>query len=428
MDQPPPIMATTLLLCLLSACLSAAEAPVDAPGVAKDSPSSANRHQHVQPQDAATPADQNIAAWLPKLRGKRVGLVVNHTARLGSTHLADTLLSLGVDVQRVFAPEHGFRGTADAGAHIESGRDPATGLPIISLYGSHKKPSARDLAGLDLLVFDIQDVGARFYTYLSTLHYVLQAGAEHEVPVMVLDRPNPLGAFVDGPILDTARFRSFVGMHPIPVLHGMTLGELARMINGEGWLGLSPAGEPLRTDLEVIPCPGYRRTMPFAPPVAPSPNLRSQEAILLYPSLCFFEGTTVSIGRGTETPFRVIGHPEFAIGSFVFTPSPGPGAAHPKHEGVSCYGTALTGLSAEAIRELLAQSGGLNLDWLIGYHDFLAPRTDFFTGNGFFDKLAGTDQLRLQLEKDMDAAAIKATWREGLQNFKAQRAPYLLYP
>jgi uncharacterized protein YbbC (DUF1343 family) len=217
-------------------------------------------------------------------------------------------------------------------------------------------------------------------------------------------------------------------MHPIPVLHGMTLGELARMINGEGWLGISPSGETLRADLEVIPCSNYRRDLPFAPPIAPSPNLRSEEAILLYPSLCFFEGTVVSVGRGTTTPFRVLGHPEFAIGSFAFTPEPSPGARHPKHEGQRCYGTSLTALSPEDIRAILDQSGGLHLEWLIAYHDFLAARTAFFNANGFFDKLAGTDRLREQIEHGMDAQSIKAGWQDGLERFRAQRAPYLLYP
>jgi uncharacterized protein YbbC (DUF1343 family) len=374
---------------------------------------------HAPAATAPRPADADPDRWLDRLRGRRVGLVVNHTARVGTTHLADTLLALGIDVDRVFAPEHGFRGTEDAGAHVESGRDPTTGLPVISLYGAHKKPTAGDLEGLDLLVFDIQDVGARFYTYLSTLHYVMEAGAEHGVPVLVLDRPNPNGHVTDGPVLDTARFRSFVGLHPIPVLHGMTLGELARMINGEGWL----AGGR-RCDLTVIPCTGYRRADPWDPPVAPSPNLRSAEAILLYPSLCFFEGTTVSVGRGTPTPFRVLGHPDFGIGSYAFTPEPGPGAAHPKHEGRTCYGTNLTGLDAKTLR----QNARLDLSWLLGYHEYLAPRVPFFLDNGFFDKLAGTGALRRQISEGWDEDRIRASWQTDLERFRAKRQPYLLYP
>lgn len=399
------------LLALLVACaapIGEAEAPAGRPSAEGHAPTAAPR-----------PADADPDRWLDRLSGRRVGLVVNHTARIGPTHLADTLLALGVDVRRVFAPEHGFRGTEDAGAHVEDGRDPATGLPITSLYGTHKKPTARDLEDLDLLVFDIQDVGARFYTYLSTLHYVMEAGAENSVPVLVLDRPNPNGHVTDGPVLDTARFRSFVGLHPIPVLHGMTLGELARMINGEGWL----AGGR-RCDLTVIPCADYRRTDPWDPPVAPSPNLRSAEAILLYPSLCFFEGTTVSVGRGTPTPFRVLGHPDFAIGSYAFTPEPGPGAAHPKHEGRTCFGTNLTGLDAGTLRE----NARLDLSWLLGYHEYLAPRGPFFLDNGFFDKLAGTDALRRQISEGQDEARIRASWQPDLERFRAKRQPYLLYP
>ncbi len=367
---------------------------------------------------ALTVGAARMKVYLPQLAEKKIGLVVNQTSRVGGRHLIDTLLARGVTVVKAFAPEHGFRGEADAGARIVDGRDPDTGLPVISLYGRKKKPTADDLRGLDLVVFDIQDVGARFYTYLSTLHYVMEACAENGVPVMVLDRPNPNGHYVDGPVLDMA-YRSFVGMHPVPVVHGMTVGEYARMINGEGWLEGSR-----RCALEVIPCAYYDHRMAYRLPVRPSPNLPNMRAVYLYPSLCFFEGTTVSVGRGTERQFQVYGHPDFPGGDYAFTPEPRPGARHPKHQGKVCRGFSLTDRDPSAIRA----EGRLNLSHLLDfYRDFPDPDA-FFRKNGFFDLLAGSDRLRKQIMDGATEAEIRAGWQSGIQAFRARRKPYLLYP
>lgn len=355
--------------------------------------------------------------YLPELRGKRLGLVVNHTSRIGNTHLVDSLLALDQKVVRIFAPEHGFRGTADAGARIADGRDPETGLPIRSLYGQQKEPSPEDLADLDLLLFDIQDVGARFYTYISTLHYVMRAAARAGLPVMVLDRPNPNIHFVDGPVLDTA-FRSFVGMHPVPVVHGMTVAEYAQMINGESWLG-----EGLRASLKLIPCAGYTRSTRYELPLPPSPNLPNMRAIYLYPSLCFFEGTAFNVGRGTERQFQLYGHPDFAGGNTTYTPISRPGAKYPKLQNQECRGNDLTDLAPEAIR----QRGRLDLSYLLdAYRQFPDPEA-FFLDSGFFDLLAGGDQLRQQIQSGQSEAAIRASWQPDLEAFKQRRSLYLIY-
>lgn len=359
---------------------------------------------------------ENLSAYLPLLEGKRVALAANQTSQVGERHLLDTLLAKGVKVEKVFAAEHGFRGTEDAGAAVISGKDAKTGVPIISIYGSRKKPSPEELAGVDVLVFDMQDVGARFYTYISTMHYLMEACAENGLSFLVLDRPNPNGHRVDGPVLEPD-FRSFVGMHPIPVLHGMTIGELAKMINGEGWL---EGG--ITCDLTVIPCRNYARDMIYELPVAPSPNLRSTTAIALYPSLCFFEGAIVSVGRGTPEPFERIGHPDFRKGDFSFTPAPSFGASAPKLSGQRCLGYDLSQLSLEEIR-----GKGLNLSWLLEFYQALSARHDFFLPTLFFDKLAGTDQLRKQIEAGWTEAQIRESWKEGLEEFKKKRKTYLVY-
>jgi uncharacterized protein YbbC (DUF1343 family) len=360
---------------------------------------------------------ENFDLYLPMLEGKKVALAANQTSKVGERHLLDTLLAKGVEVKKVFAAEHGFRGTEDAGAAIVSGKDAKTGLPIISIYGTQKKPSRDELAGVDLLIFDMQDVGARFYTYISTMHYLMEACGENGVSFMVLDRPNPNGQQVDGPVLKR-EFQSFVGMHPIPVLHGMTVGELAKMINGEGWLkgGIS-------CELTVIPCRNYSRDMLYELPVAPSPNLRSTKAIALYPSLCFFEGTIVSVGRGTPHPFECIGHPAFRQGDFTFTPAPSFGATAPKLSGQRCLGYDLSQLPLDSIR-----SQGVNLSWLIEFYQLLSPRNEFFLPSLFFDKLAGTDQLRKQITEGWSEEEIRESWREGLKEFKEKRQAYLIYP
>lgn len=360
---------------------------------------------------------QQTDLYVPLLEGQKVGLVANQTTTIGEVHLVDTLLKLGIDLQRVFGPEHGFRGGAAAGEHVSDGRDPRTGLAVVSLYGNNRKPSAESLAGLDMVVFDIQDVGARFYTYISTMSYVMEACAENNIPVMVLDRPNPHGDYVDGPVLDTA-WSSFVGLHPIPVVHGMTVGEYARMVNGEGWLK-----DGLECRLTVIPMKNYNHKTHYTLPIPPSPNLPNQNAILLYPSLCFFEGTIMSVGRGTDFPFQVVGHPDFGIGSFVFMPEDRPGVAmDPKFEGQPCYGQNLAGF-VDLFNE---NPRRLYLGGLIEMYSYFKDREAFFTS--YFDKLAGSDQLRKQIEAGQGEAAIRASWKEGIMQFKAMRKQYLLYP
>jgi uncharacterized protein YbbC (DUF1343 family) len=353
------------------------------------------------------------------LSNRKVGVVANQTSTIGSQHLVDSLLSRSVDVRKVFSPEHGFRGKADAGASVESGFDVKTGLPIISLYGSNKKPTDEQLKGLDVVLFDIQDVGARFYTYISTLHYVMEACAEKGIKVMVLDRPNPNGHYVDGPIRKEG-FESFVGMHPIPIVHGMTVGEIAQMINGEKWLN-----NGIQCELEIISMLNYSRDTQYELPIAPSPNLRSTASINLYPSLCLFEGTVVSVGRGTDRPFEVFGHPAFANDTafnYSFTPKPGAGAQHPKLEGEKCYGL---DLGQQSVSESITE---LNLSWLIqSYQQY--DGTDFFTKRErWFDLLAGTDELRKQIKAGKTEAEIRASWQEDLTVFKRKRAGYLLYP
>ena len=295
-------------------------------------------------------AAERPQAYLPKLQGKRVGLVVNQTSKVGGSHLVDYLLDKSINVARIFAPEHGFRGDHDAGAHVNSEIDAATGIPITSIYGKFKKPPVEMLQQLDVVVFDIQDVGVRFYTYISSMHYMMEAAAEAGIQFMVLDRPNPNGRFVDGPVLEP-EFRSFVGMHPIPILHGMTVAELAQMIKGEGWINQAQA-----LDLVTVPVANYTRKMPYSLPVAPSPNLPNNQGIGLYPSLCFFEATPISVGRGTDFPFQVIGFDDIPLGEFAFSPESRPGSAlHPKLEGKQLLGIDLRDSTKR----------GLDLTWLV---------------------------------------------------------------
>ena len=354
--------------------------------------------------------------YLSMLKGKRVALMANPSSLVGNAHLVDTLLSMGVTIERIFSPEHGFRGKAEAGEHVANGKDPRTGLPVVSLYGNHKKPSPDDLAGTDILLFDLQDVGTRFYTYISSMHYLMEACAENQIPVVVLDRPNPNGFYVDGPILEK-EFSSFVGMHPVPVVHGMTVGEYAQMINGEGWLK-----DGLQCKLTVIPCANYDHKTKYELPVKPSPNLPNMSSVYLYPSLCFFEGTIMSIGRGTEHPFQCYGHPDFMLGSFLFTPKSIPGVANnPKHQDKVCNGANLS-----AATEWILAERRLNLDWLIGSWEVMHEKETFFTP--FFDKLAGTDKLRKQIESGLSMEEIRRTWRDDIMRFLDVRRKYLLYP
>jgi uncharacterized protein YbbC (DUF1343 family) len=360
----------------------------------------------------AEPAAENKETYLPFLKGKKLGLIVNHTSRKGDMHLVDFLLSEGIDVIKIFAPEHGFRGDADAGEQVASGKDPKTGLEVVSLYGNNKKPSPSQLKGIDVLLFDIQDVGVRFYTYISTMHYAMEAAAENKLTFMVLDRPNPLGHIVDGPMLEPEH-QSFVGMHPIPVIHGLTVAELAQMIAGEGWLagGIQP-------NLQVIPMQHYQRTSSYTLPIKPSPNLPNQHSILWYPSLCFFEGTAISVGRGTYDPFQIIGYPDKKYGSFSFTPVSIDGMSkYPPHQDKVCYGVDLRDVKAPDY---------LDLNYLINFYQKSGEGEKFF--NAFFTNLAGTKKLKEQIIQGQSAEEIRASWKNGLDAYKVMRKSYLLYP
>ncbi|GAB3899353.1 DUF1343 domain-containing protein [Larkinella knui] len=364
---------------------------------------------------------EQMNLYLPALLGKRVGMIVNHTSVIGKTHLVDSLLARGVTIKTIFAPEHGFRGQATDGETVSNGRDPRSGVSIISLYGANRKPTAAQLDSLDIVIFDIQDVGTRFYTYISTMHYAMEACAENKKSFIVLDRPNPNGRYVDGPILD-ARFRSFVGMHPVPILHGLTVGELARMINGEKWLKKpDTASTDLLCPLTVVPVKNYTHQLAYTLPVAPSPNLPNQQSILLYPTLCLFEGTVVSVGRGTDKQFQVIGGPgNPKFGSYQFTPVDKPGAVNPPQEGKLCYGLDLSGIDAT--------HQGLTLKYLIEFYKKAVDKDHFFLATNYIHKLYGTDQLPLQLKLGLTEEAIRKTWEPGLSQYKEMRKKYLLYP
>ncbi len=351
------------------------------------------------------------------LEDKRIGLVVNQTSILNNeiqTHLLDALLENGFQVKVVFAPEHGFRGIADAGEIVKDSKDIKTGIPIVSIYGKQKAPTAEQMADIDAVVFDIQDVGARFYTYISTMHYVMEACAENDKELIVLDRPNP-NDYIDGPIRQPG-FRSFVGVDPIPLLHGLTVGELASMINGEGWLKTGESS----CKLEVVTMLNWKHGDPYWLPVKPSPNLPNDQAVRLYPSLCFFEATSFSVGRGTYHPFQVIGYPDKKFGDFSFTPTSLPGFdTHPIQKDKVCYGINLQEYPFE---------GGLTLKFVLYFYDKCGKNASFFFSRAkWFDLLAGTDQLRKQIIAGMNEEEIRETWKEDLDNYKEMRKKYLLY-
>ena len=359
---------------------------------------------------------ERVDFYLNKLKGKRVAIVANQTSSIKNTHLVDSLLSLGINVKKVFSPEHGFRGNASAGEHVKSSMDVKTGLPLVSLYGTNKKPTAVQLADIDIVIFDIQDVGARFYTYISTMHYIMEACAENKKKVLILDRPNPNGFYVDGPILEE-KYKSFVGMHPIPVVHGLTVGELAKMINGEGWL----KGK-VKCELEVIECINYSHKDYYKLPIAPSPNLPNMSSVYLYPSICFFEGTSVSVGRGTDFSFQVIGSPYVLETSYSFTPSPNVGSKNPKYKGVKCNGYNLNLFGLLYIRN----TKKIYLQWLLGMNEKTKGK-DFITRTSFFDKLSGTSTLRSQIKEGKSEEEIHNSWEDGLKEYKLMRSNYLLY-
>ena len=359
-------------------------------------------------------AVERLDLYFDSLVGKRVAIVGNQTSLIGKTHLVDTLVSLGIKVQKVFAPEHGFRGVADNGEHVWNDRDSKTGVDIISLYGHNRKPTKEQMSDVDIVLFDIQDVGVRFYTYISTLHYVMEACAENNIPLIVLDRPNPNAHYVDGPVRDEFH-KSFIGMHPVPIVYGMTIGEYADMINNECWLH-----DSLGCNLYVVPCKNYTHETKYILPVPPSPNLRSDFAISLYPSLCIFEGTTVSIGRGTDAPFEVFGHPLFPEMDFKFTPISGFGSKRPVNENKLCNGYDLKCLGMQEVNKL-------NIDWIIQAKKLLGDSITFIDQPIFFDRLAGTSKFRKQLINNVPEEEIRKSWEDDLLNFKVTRRKYLIY-
>ena len=351
---------------------------------------------------------ERIDKILKTIDNKNIAIVGNQTSVVNQVHLVDTLISLNQKIISVFSPEHGFRGVEDAGAKVDNEIDKKTGLPIISLYGKNKKPTSEQLIGIDIIIFDIQDVGARFYTYISTLHYILEACSEKNIKVVILDRPNPNGHYVDGPILEE-KYKSFVGMHQIPIVHGMTIGEYATMIVGEKWIENN-------CNLEIIEMINYNRNDNYELPIKPSPNLPNSKSINLYPSLCLFEGTNVSVGRGTDKPFQHFGSPFLKFYSYAFQPKSGPGSKYPKHENKTCVGKNL---------ENYPYLSSINLNWLIESYNQTNNKEDFF--NSFFDKLAGTDKLRTQIISGLNEKEIRSSWKTGLKEFKKTRTKYLLY-
>ncbi len=379
--------------------------------------SSSEEHKSNQETDIK-PGAYQIESYIDQLKGKRIGMVVNHTSMIEETHVVDSLISLGIHVTKIFAPEHGYKGKADAGEYIaDEKKDLAS---IISLYGKKKKPTEADLQDVDILVFDIQDVGVRFYTYISTLHYVMEAAAENDIPIIVLDRPNPNGFYVDGPVLKK-EFSSFAGMHTVPVVYGLTIGEYAMMINGENWLS-----NEVEATLKIVKLENYNHNMVCQLPIKPSPNLPNLRSILLYPSLCYFEGTHASVGRGTSDQFQVIGHPALKENyDFSYIPRSGEGAKYPKHENKECFGLDLSQIATSQL--ILAKQ--IDLDYLIQVHkDFIDKETPFFIDNNFFDKLAGSDTLKKQIIEGLTSDEIRETWTNDLIDYKRIRAKYLMYP
>jgi uncharacterized protein YbbC (DUF1343 family) len=357
-----------------------------------------------------TGADQ-LTELIPKLKKKKVGLVVNHTSLIGKTHLADTLKSLGIQVTRIFGPEHGFRGTAADGEYVNDSIDSKTGISVVSLYGKNKKPTVKQLSDLDVVVFDIQDVGMRFYTYIGTMHYVMETCAESKKKLIILDRPNP-NSFVDGPI-NTKPLQSFVAMHPIPIAHGMTIGEMAQMINGEGWLA-----NKMKCDIEIITLKNWIHSDEYILPVRPSPNLPNQQAIKLYPSICLFEGTVISLGRGTPSPFQVIGNPELKNMPYSFTPATIKGVAvNPPQENKLCYGIDLRSVLVEP---------KIDLKYLFLMYNAYPNKEKFFLP--YFDILAGTPVLRQQIKDGVTEDQIRESWKSDLEKYNEMRKKYLLYP
>jgi len=363
------------------------------------------------------PGAYQFSKYVPSLKGLKVAIVANHTSMIGNVHLVDTLLAQDVKVKKIFAPEHGFRGNAANGEHINNSIDKKSGLPIVSLYGKQKKPSSKELKGIDAIIFDMQDVGVRYYTYLTTMHYIMEACAENNISLWILDRPNPNGHYIDGPVLDPKFTQSMVGLHPIPLVHGMTLGELAMMIKGEKWISKAN-----KLSLFVVPVKHYDHNTEYQLPIAPSPNLPTPASIILYPSLGLFEGTIMSMGRGTQWPFEVLGAPWFHEGKFQFTPNDIPGKAiNPPYKGQLCKGLHLDNFAYDYLKDYQK----IYLLWMLEMYKSYGSKPEFF--NSFFDKLAGTPDLKKQIIEGKTEAEIRASWESELQQFKKIRRNYLIY-
>jgi uncharacterized protein YbbC (DUF1343 family) len=391
------------------------------------SPSHQNASKEVSAMPSSgkiIPGADNVGDYMNEIKGKRVGVFANQTSKIGKMHLVDSLLNKGVNIVRIFSPEHGFRGNVDAGEQVNDGKDIRTGLPIISLYGSHKKPTVADFRGIDILIFDIQDVGARFYTYISSLEYFMEAALENQIPLLILDRPNPNGWYIDGPVLDR-KFRSFVGMQPVPIVYGMTIGEYSLMLAGEKWLSpkANTAFENNKSLVRIIKCGNYSHELRYNLPVNPSPNLRDMQAIYWYPSTCLFEGTIFSEGRGTEKPFQIIGHPDFSSGPYQFTPKPDAGAKSSKCFFKLCRGWNLSGSIDEVLKKV---DGKIQISLLMDAYRLFPGRDSFFIPDNF-DQKAGNDILRKQIMDGISEKEIRKSWEPGLKKFRAIRKKYLLY-
>ena len=383
---------------------------------------------------AITPGAERMDVYLPYLKGKTVGVFANPTSMVKNTHLVDTLLKRGIKIVKIFGPEHGFRGDADAGEHIGDTKDKATGIPVISLYGDHKKPTPEDFKDVDILIFDIQDVGVRFYTYISSLQYYLEAALENHKPLLILDRPNPNGFYVDGPVLNM-QFKSFVGMQPVPIVYGMTVGEYALMLTGQNWLSKEAnainaynvttqptADTPFH--VMVIKCKNYDHNSKYILPVNPSPNLKQMQSIYLYPSTCFFEGTVMSEGRGTDFPFQVFGHPALPKTLYSFVPKPNPGAKSSKCFYQTCYGWNISGTNKEVLKKI---NGHIQLKYFIEAYKLFPGKDSFFLKTNFINKLAGNDIFQQQIKDGKSELAIRKSWEPELSTFKKIRKKYLLY-
>lgn len=401
-----------LYLILFTGCMLAMLSPV------RSQPSKRNGSKRTQ---AILPGANRMDEYLPLLKGANVAIFANQTAVVGNTHLVDTLLKAGIHISKIFSPEHGFRGQADAGEHVGSSTDPKTGIPIISLYGSKRRPSAEDLAGVDIMLFDIQDVGVRFYTYISSLQEYIAAAAVNHRPLIILDRPNPNGSYVDGPVLDK-KFKSFVGMQPIPIVYGMTIGEYAKMLVGEKWLDSVANTDLDNFKMMVISCKGYDHHSHYDLPVRPSPNLPNAQSVALYPSLCLFEGTAVSLGRGTDKPFQQFGHPSFSKKLYHFTPVSMPGAKDPPLLNQTCYGYDLSKIDVAKVT-----GNRFSLTWIIKAYNLAPDKGHFFLANAHFNRLAGNDALQQQIKDGWSEEKIRQSWEPALSEFKAIRKKYLLY-